>query len=170
MHSSPKLQYRKKHLPLPSCWILIWHIFPHKGTFCICPNWYVTSLHCLADRNILFFLTKIFPLQFRSIIFCPNHNRQKEVVTPLWSTGAFFILDICWHIFSLKLFYFQFSHSNLLSLLSLTCFPDLIIHRGFLVDSHLPQSMATQWGTAVQQRFCWSWEDQEEGSVWYKFW
>lgn len=34
MHSSPKLQYRKKHLPLTSCWILIWHIpkfSPTKG-------------------------------------------------------------------------------------------------------------------------------------------
>lgn len=36
--------------------------FPWKGPFCICPSWSVTRLHCLADRNVLFFLTKTFLL------------------------------------------------------------------------------------------------------------
>lgn len=131
MHSSPKFQYRKKPLPLPSWWILIWHTLkfpPTKGhsCSCSCPSWSATSLRCLADRNILFFLIKTFLLQFKSITSCPDHNRQKEVI-PFQSTGVFFILDICWHILSLKFSSFQFSDLNVLSLLSLTCFPDLII-------------------------------------------
>lgn len=129
MHSSAKLQHRKKYLPLPSWWFFIWHIqiSLREGTFCSCTHWSVTSLHCLADRSILFFLTKTFLLQFKSITSCPNHNRQKVDIILLWSTEVFFILDIYWHIFSLKFSSIQFSNLNLLSLLSVTCSPDLII-------------------------------------------